>query len=139
MDYDLLLKTLKEYKVEAVMHFAALIEVSESVREPLKYFHNNVSNTQNLLSAMESAGVDKFVFSSSAAVYGIPQQPAVTEDSPREPITPYGETKWAIEKMCHYQSLVQKLRYAALRYFNACGAGNNCLLGEDQLLHHWLL
>ncbi len=130
-DYDLLLKTLKEYKVEAVMHFAALIEVSESVREPLKYFHNNVSNTQNLLSAMESAGVDKFVFSSSAAVYGIPQQPAVTEDSPKEPITPYGETKWAIEKMCHYQSLVQKLRYAALRYFNACGAGNNCQLGED--------
>jgi len=130
-DYDLLLKTLEEYKVEAVMHFAALIEVAESVREPLKYFRNNVSNTANLLSAMESTGVDKFVFSSSAAVYGMPEQPAVTEDWPKEPITPYGETKWAIEKMCRYQSLTQRLRYAALRYFNACGAGNNCQLGED--------
>jgi len=130
-DYDLLIKTLKKYKIEAVMHFAAFIEVAESVREPLKYYRNNLSCTQNLLSAMEAAGVDKFVFSSTAAVYGMPKQLPVTEDSPAEPINPYGQTKWAVERMCHYQSQAGKLRYASLRYFNACGAGNNATLGED--------
>jgi len=130
-DYKLIVETLKKYKVEAVMHFAALIEVGESVQEPLKYYHNNLCNTQNLLSAMEAAGVDKFVFSSSAAVYGTPRQVPITEDSPTEPINPYGETKLAVERMCHYQSRTGKLRYASLRYFNACGAGNNCSLGED--------
>jgi UDP-glucose 4-epimerase len=130
-DYDLLVQSLRKYKIEAVMHFAAFIEVGESVQEPLKYYHNNVSNTQNLLSAMETAGVEKYVFSSSAAVYGIPTQVPITEDTPRQPINPYGETKLAVEKMCHYQSRTGKLRYAALRYFNACGAGTKSHLGED--------
>ena len=130
-DYELLVETLEKYKIEAVMHFAAMIEVGESVQVPLKYYHNNVCNTQTLLSAMEAARVDKFVFSSSAAVYGMPEKVPISEDSPKEPINPYGETKWAIEKMCHYQSQAGKLRYAALRYFNACGAGNNATLGED--------
>ena len=130
-DYDLLVKTLTKYKIGTVMHFAAFIEVAESVRLPLKYYRNNLSNAQNLLSAMEAASVEKFVFSSTAAVYGIPAQTPVTEDSPKQPINPYGETKWAIEKMCHYQSQTGKLRYAALRYFNACGAGRNPRLGED--------
>jgi UDP-glucose 4-epimerase len=130
-DQELLVKTLKEYKIEAVMHFAALIEVAESVQTPLKYYQNNVCNTQNLLSAMEVAGVEKFVFSSSAAVYGMPTQVPVTENSPKEPINPYGETKWAVERMCHYQSQARKLRYVSLRYFNAAGAGCNCQLGED--------
>jgi len=113
------------------MHFVALIEVGESVQAPLKYYHNNLSNTQTLLSAMEATGVEKFVFSSTAAVYGMPKKVPITEDSPKEPINPYGETKWAVERMCHYQSQTGKLRYAALRYFNACGAGNNASLGED--------
>ncbi len=130
-DYKLIVKTLKKYKVEAVMHFAALIEVGESVQEPLKYYHYNLCNTQNLLSAMEEAGVDKFVFSSTAAVYGTPKKVPITEDSPTEPINPYGETKLAVERMCHHQSRAGKLRYASLRYFNACGAGNSCTLGED--------
>ncbi len=130
-DYELLVKTLKKYKIEAVMHFAGLIEVGESVEAPLKYYHNNVSCTQVLLSAMEASGVEKFVFSSSAAVYGIPEQVPITEDSPKEPINPYGQTKLAVERMCHYQSQTGKLRYASLRYFNACGAGNNASLGED--------
>ncbi len=130
-DYELLVRTLKKYKIEAVMHFAALIEVGESVGQPLRYYQNNLANTQNLLSAMEAAGVEKFVFSSTAAVYGMPEEIPVTEDCPKEPINPYGETKWAIEKMCYYQSRTGKLRYAALRYFNACGAGNNSTLGED--------
>jgi UDP-glucose 4-epimerase len=130
-DYDLLVNTLKKYKIEAVMHFAAFIEVAESVRLPLKYYHNNLANARNLLSAMEVAGVEEFVFSSTAAVYGIPKKVPITEDSPKEPINPYGETKWAVERMCHYQSRAGKLRYAALRYFNACGAGKISGLGED--------
>ena len=130
-DYELLLKTLKKYKIDAVMHFAALIEVGESVHVPLKYYQNNLSCTQNLLSAMEAAGVEKLVFSSTAAVYGMPAKVPVTEDCPKEPINPYGETKLAAERICHYQSQTGKLRYATLRYFNAAGAGNNSQLGED--------
>ncbi|MBW8041037.1 MAG: UDP-glucose 4-epimerase GalE [Planctomycetes bacterium] len=130
-DYELLVKTLRKYKIEAVMHFAAFIEVGESVQVPLKYYHNNVSCTQNLLSAMEAVGVDKFVFSSTAAVYGIPEKLPITEDSPKQPINPYGETKLAAERMCRYQSQAGKLRYATLRYFNACGAGVKASLGED--------
>ena len=130
-DYELLVKTLKKYKIEAVMHFAALIEVGESVQVPLKYYHNNLSCTQTLLSAMEAADVQKLVFSSTAAVYGRPERVPITEDSPKKPINPYGETKWAAERMCYYQSQTGKLRYASLRYFNACGAGNNASLGED--------
>jgi UDP-glucose 4-epimerase len=130
-DYDLLVGTLKDRGIEAVMHFAAFIEVAESVKAPLKYYRNNLCNTQNLLAAMETAGVRKFVFSSTAAVYGIPREIPITEDSPKEPINPYGQTKWAVERMCHYQSRAGKLRYASLRYFNACGAGHNATLGED--------
>lgn len=130
-DYDLLVATLQDYGVEAVMHFAAFIEVGESVAEPLKYYHNNLGCTQNLLSAMEATGVNRFVFSSTAAVYGIPQDVPIREDSPTEPINPYGHTKLAVEQMCRYQSRAGKLSYAALRYFNACGAGNNATLGED--------
>lgn len=130
-DYELLISTLRNYKIDAVCHFAALIEVGESVQLPLKYYRNNLSNTQTLLSAMEAANVDKLVFSSTAAVYGMPKQLPIVEDSPKEPVNPYGETKWATERMCHYQSQTGKLRYAALRYFNASGAGENCRLGED--------
>ncbi|MBN1391700.1 MAG: UDP-glucose 4-epimerase GalE [Sedimentisphaerales bacterium] len=130
-DYDLLVKTLKKYKIDAVFYFAGFIEVGESVQTPLKYYHNNVSCTQTLLSAMETAGIQKFVFSSSAAVYGKPQQVPIAEDSPAEPINPYGEAKLVVEKMCHYQSQTGKLRCASLRYFNAAGAGNNDAIGED--------
>jgi len=130
-DYELLVQTLKRRKIEAVMHFAAFIEVGESVQMPLKYYYNNLVNTHNLLSAMEAAGVEKFVFSSTAAVYGTPQKVPITEDCLKEPINPYGETKLAVERMCRYQSQTGKLRYVALRYFNACGAGGNGLLGED--------
>jgi len=133
VNFDLLVATLKKHKIDAVMHFAAFIEAGESVINPLKYYQNNVSNTQMLLSAMESAGVKKFVFSSTAAVYGMPDKQPITENLPTHPINPYGETKLAVEKMCHHQAIAGKLHYVALRYFNACGAGNNCTLGED---HH---
>ncbi len=130
-DHKLLVKTLTEYKIDAVMHFAALIEAEESVKYPLRFYDNNVSRSRTLLAAMEAVGVEKFVFSSTAAVYGIPPKVPITEDSPKVPINPYGETKWAIERMCHYQSQTGKLRYATLRYFNACGAGIKSHLGED--------
>ena len=130
-NFDLLVETLGKQQIEAVMHFAAWIEVGESVREPLRYYQNNTSNTQNLLSAMETVGVEKFVFSSTAAVYGMPQETPITEGTPKAAINPYGETKWAVERMCHFQSQTGKLHYAALRYFNACGAGGDGTIGED--------
>jgi UDP-glucose 4-epimerase len=130
-DFNLLIKVLREKKIDAVMHFAAFIEVSESVKNPLEFYRNNVCNTRNLLAAMEKYGVEKFVFSSTAAVYGIPDKTPITENSPKKPINPYGETKWAVEQMCHFQSNTGRLHYAALRYFNAAGAGANCTLGED--------
>jgi UDP-glucose 4-epimerase len=132
-DYCLLVHTLKTRRIDAVMHFAAFIEVGESVETPLKYYQNNLCNTFNLINAMETAGVDKFVFSSTAAVYGMPAAVPITEEIPKNPINPYGQTKLAVENMCRWQCQTGKLRFAALRYFNACGAGNNCTLGED---HH---
>ena len=80
---------------------------------------------------MEAAGVEKFVFSSTAAVYGMPETVPIVEDSPKQPINPYGQSKLEVERLCHFQSQTRKLRYAALRYFNACGAGNDGTLGED--------
>ena len=130
-DYDLLLSTFKDYKIDAVMHFAAFIEVGESVEKPLMYYENNFCNTRNLLAAMEQAQVNKFVFSSTAAVYGIPATVPINEDLAKAPINPYGQSKWDVERMCHFQSKTGKLNYAALRYFNACGAGNNGRLGES--------
>jgi len=130
-DYRGLVRVLQDHQIEAVMHFAAFIEVGESVQEPLKYYRNNLSNTQNVLSAMETAGVQKFVFSSTAAVYGMPEKVPISEDAPKQPINPYGETKLAVERMCHYQAQTDRLRFVALRYFNACGAGNDGRLGED--------
>jgi len=130
-DHELLVQTLRQYDIDAVMHFAAFIEVGESIASPLKYYHNNFCNAQNLLSAMEAAGVEKFVFSSTAAVYGIPESIPITEDSPKSPINPYGQSKLDVERMCHYQSQTGRLRYASLRYFNACGAGDNGRIGED--------
>ncbi|RKY10660.1 MAG: UDP-glucose 4-epimerase GalE [Planctomycetota bacterium] len=132
-DFNVILETLQKYSIEAVMHFAAFIEVGESVQQPLRYYENNVSKTRTLLAAMEKAGVSKFVFSSTAAVYGMPDTIPITEDVAKAPINPYGETKWAVERMCHFLAQTGRMRYAALRYFNACGAGGNGTIGED---HH---
>ena len=130
-DFNFTLETLQKYRIEAVMHFAAFIEVGESVQQPLQYYENNVSKTRTLLAAMEKAGVSKFVFSSTAAVYGMPDTIPITETVTKAPINPYGETKWTVERMCHFLSQTGRMRYAALRYFNACGAGGNGTIGED--------
>jgi len=122
-DKELLRKVFKEFKPDAVVHFAAYIVVPESVREPLKYWRNNVANTLNLLEVMEETGVNKLVFSSSAAVYGIPESVPVDEEAPLKPINPYGETKATVERVLRDLSGAGKgFNYVSLRYFNVAGA-----------------
>lgn len=122
-DKETLRKVFEEFKPDAVMHFAAYIVVPESVKEPLKYYRNNVINTVNLLEVMEEFDVDKFVFSSSAAVYGIPESIPVKEDAPLNPINPYGETKAIVERILRDLSNAGKgFNYVSLRYFNVAGA-----------------
>ena len=106
---------------DAVLHFAALIEAGESMQQPARYFRNNTSGSLNLIEAAINAGCLQFVFSSTAAVYASSPDP-LTEDSSLQPANVYGETKLMIERMLHWHNQVHGLRYAALRYFNACGA-----------------
>lgn len=109
-------------KPDAVIHFAGLIQVGESVKEPLKYYQTNVSGTLNLLFAMKKYACQKIVFSSSAAVYGNPTQIPISETAKLSPVNPYGETKLLAEKMFETCRQSYGLQYVNLRYFNACGA-----------------
>jgi UDP-glucose 4-epimerase len=115
--------------IEAVCHFAAFSQVGESVEEPLKYYRNNVSGAVTLLGAMKRAGIDRFLFSSTAAVYGEPGNIPIEEDAPLEPVNAYGNTKLAIEMMLADCSKAWGLRPLSLRYFNAAGA--TAVHGED--------
>ncbi|OPY91641.1 MAG: UDP-glucose 4-epimerase [Syntrophus sp. PtaU1.Bin208] len=123
-------RALRDFRPEAVMHFAAYIQVEESVREPLKYYRNNVANTLNLLEAMRGNGVGYFIYSSTAAVYGIPEHIPVRETAPLMPINPYGMTKVMIEKVLGDLAAATDFRYAALRYFNVAGADSGGELGQ---------
>ena len=129
-DKTLLKKTVRAFKPDAVMHFAAFIQVGESVREPLKYYSNNSGNTVNLLNAMADAGVRNFIFSSTAAVYGNPEKVPILEDAPIQPINPYGRSKAFIETVLRDVSAAKDFRYVALRYFNAAGADHKTRIGE---------
>jgi UDP-arabinose 4-epimerase len=136
LDWDLsateqLPQILEKERVEAVLHFAASLLVGESVRNPRKYFWNNVVNTLRLLDAMLAAGVKQIVFSSSAAVYGDPQEIPIPEDHPKLPTNPYGETKLAMERALQWYGKAYDLRWIALRYFNAAGADPDGELGES--------
>jgi UDP-glucose-4-epimerase GalE len=122
---------LRQHRPEAVLHYAAFCYVGESVKEPEKYWHNNVVNALHLLAAMRSAGVRKFVFSSSCATYGIPKAMPMTEAEGQQPINPYGRTKLVIEWALADYAAAYGLGYAALRYFNASGASPDGDLGED--------
>lgn len=122
---------LSSEKFDAVLHFAAYLNVGESVLQPLRYYRNNVANTLNLLEAMQRAEVRRMVFSSSCAVYGIPARLPITEDLPREPINPYGATKLAMEWLLRDSAQAWGLGSVALRYFNAAGAAADGTLGED--------
>jgi len=116
---------------DAVMHFAAFLNVGESVDQPLKYYRNNVANTLNLLEAMRDGGVRRFVFSSTCATYGEPAQMPITEDLPQKPINPYGASKLAVEFMLRDCAAAWGLAAVALRYFNASGAAADATIGED--------
>ena len=126
-DAALIRPLLAEEKIEALIHFASSSLVAESVANPGKYRRNNVENTRALLEAMQSAGVGKLVFSSSAAVYGEPRQVPIEESHPTEPLNPYGESKLAIERAL---GAAKSLRHVSLRYFNAAGADPGGELGE---------
>jgi len=130
-DLERLEKTFRSFSIEAVIHFAADSLVGESMEKPLKYFVNNVKNGIQLLEAMVRFNVKKIVFSSSAAVYGEPQEVPITEDHPCRPTNPYGETKWIFEKALEALHRSGKINYISLRYFNAAGADPEGELGED--------
>ena len=129
-DTELLRSLFARRKYDAVMHFASFIEVGESVREPAKYYRNNVANTLALLAAMREAGVDRFIFSSTAAIFGTPQYVPIDERHPRAPINPYGRTKNMVEDVLSDYERAYGLRSACLRYFNAAGADPEAKLGE---------
>ncbi|HRN78497.1 MAG TPA: UDP-glucose 4-epimerase GalE [Candidatus Dependentiae bacterium] len=121
-DKDILNHLFATYNIHAVMHFAGNIEVGESVKSPLKFYSNNISNTISLLDVMRVHGCHLFIFSSSCAVYGIPQWLPLTEDHPTKPISPYGHTKLMIEHILQDCESAYGIRSVALRYFNAAGA-----------------
>lgn len=115
-------KALRNYKPEAVIHFAAISTVAESLLDPAKYYENNVYGTISLLEAMREAGVSTLVFSSTCAVYGHPDKLPISESAPRNPINPYGRSKLMVEQIVEDCARTFDLRFAFLRYFNACGA-----------------
>jgi UDP-glucose 4-epimerase len=130
-DAALVSRVLAEHKVDTVLHFAAHIQVPESVRNPLKYYRNNTANTRTLLECCVAAGVKHFVFSSTAAVYGIPAGGVADEDTPTVPINPYGWSKLMSEQMLRDVAAVTPLAYVALRYFNVAGADPGGRIGQS--------
>ena len=129
-DEALLELVLAKGRFDAVMHFASFIQVGESVRDPAKYYRNNVANTLNLLQAMHRHGVKRFVFSSTAAVYGNPAYVPIDEAHPQQPINPYGRSKLMIEQVLSDFAQAYGMQSVCLRYFNAAGAHPEALLGE---------
>ncbi len=130
-DKNLLFKTLKDFNPDAVMHFAAFIEVAESVKKPLKYYKNNTCNAINLLECMVELNINSFIFSSTAAVYGNPKKIPVDENVPFSPINPYGQSKSFVEKILKDTADANKnFHYISLRYFNVAGADPEGELGQ---------
>ncbi|MEM7590012.1 MAG: UDP-glucose 4-epimerase GalE [Cyanobacteria bacterium P01_A01_bin.83] len=130
-DRDLLDKLFSYHQIDAVMHFAAYIAVGESVAEPGKYYSNNVASTLNLLESMLAHDINKIVFSSTCAVYGMPQEVPMTESHPHNPLSPYAASKDMVERILADFDTAFNLKSVAFRYFNACGADPGGLLGED--------
>lgn len=130
-DKKRLAEVFQKYHIDAVMHFAAFIEVGESVKEPSKYYHNNVAQVLNLLDAMVEAQIKYFVFSSTAATFGEPVRERIDETHPQQPINPYGNTKLMVEKMLADFDTAYGLKATALRYFNASGADDSGKIGES--------
>ncbi len=132
LDFNMLKQTLEDYKPNAVMHFAAYISVPESVENPVKYYINNLSGSLNLIKALRECGINNMIFSSSAAVYGIPKEVPITEDAPMSPINPYGTSKAVVERVLKDVSDCSNFNHVSLRYFNAAGADTEGKLGEKK-------
>ncbi len=133
-DEPVLVKALRDYKIDTVMHFAAYAYVGESVERPLMYYQNNVATTVSVLQAMQEASVSRFVFSSTCAVYGDPDTIPITENEKKSPVSPYGRTKLMVEQILQDFAVGWKdFQFAALRYFNASGCARDGSIGED---HH---
>lgn len=124
-------RALREHRINAVMHFAAFLDVGESVREPVKYYRNNVGGALTVLEAMALEGVSLFVFSSTCATYGEPRETPIPETHPQQPINSYGDSKLAIERALPHFERAHGIRWIALRYFNAAGADPDGEIGED--------
>ena len=129
-DKEFLTKVMTEKKIEAVVHFAAFIEMAESMEDPYQYFYNNTYGSLQLIKAMFEAKIDKLVFSSTAGVYGNPERVPIKEDDRKQPTNPYGESKLMVEQMLKWFDKVHHLRSISLRYFNAAGATLDGELGE---------
>ncbi|MFC1588870.1 UDP-glucose 4-epimerase GalE [Pseudomonadota bacterium] len=129
-DKNVLDELFRKHLFDAVMHFAAFIEVGESVINPAKYYHNNVSNTQILLDAMVKHGIKHFIFSSTAAIFGEPEYTPIDEKHSKQPINPYGRTKLMVEQILEDYDTAYGLKSTCLRYFNAAGADPDGELGE---------
>lgn len=129
-DYKFLRNVLRDKKIEAVIHFAACIEMEESMKNPYKYFYNNVYGSLQLFKAMVDNRIDKLVFSSSAGVYGNPKRLPIKENDPKNPENPYGESKLMVEKILTWFDKCHNLRSISIRYFNAAGAILDGSLGE---------
>lgn len=121
---------IKQYRPEAVIHFAGMAYVGESFEVPLSYYKTNVSGTINVLDAMVRNGIEKIIFSSSCATYGTPDRTPISESTPQRPISPYGRSKLVCENIIKDTALCYSLRFAILRYFNACGADSGGKLAE---------
>jgi UDP-glucose 4-epimerase len=130
-DGDLLARIFAERGTRAIMHFAGSVVVPESVENPLKYYHNNTANSRALIEAAVKGGVEHFIFSSTAATYGIPEVSPVTEDSPKVPINPYGMSKLMTEIMLKDVAAAHPINYCALRYFNVAGADPQARTGQS--------
>ena len=131
-DAQALAGALRQHKIECVMHFAAFAYVGESVERPLDYYDNNVGTTIRVLQTMKEVGVNRFVFSSTCAVYGDPDEIPITENEKKAPVSPYGRSKWMVEQILQDHVAADKnFAYAALRYFNASGCAMDGSIGED--------
>ena len=136
LNFNQIREVIKKYQPLAVMHFAAFAYVGESVQNPYKYYQNNVYGTLNLLEAMALEGINKIIFSSTCAIYGNPTQLPITEDLPKNPLSPYGRSKLMVEDILKDFEIAHNIKHICLRYFNVCGASKDSEIGElhDQKL-----
>ncbi|PNU04356.1 UDP-glucose 4-epimerase GalE [Novosphingobium guangzhouense] len=130
-DRELVAKIIADHEIKGIMHFAGSVVVPESVSDPLKYYHNNTAKSRTLIETAVRGGVPHFIFSSTAATYGIPETSPVTEDTPQSPINPYGMSKLMTEAMLADVSRAHPMNYCALRYFNVAGADPQARSGQS--------